>query len=823
MPAAAWILPRLRGRGTTRSVGEGAQTGPLPKGERRRMNILERYQAMDYAAAPEARNEADAWIAGRDFSKSLFIGGEWRAAAGGKTFDTSNPASGKLLAKVSDAGAADIDAAVTACAKALPKWSAASGYQRAKVLYAIGRAMQRHQRLFAVLESLNNGKPIRESRDIDVPLAIRHFLHHAGWAQSLMKEFPGAKPAGVVGQIIPWNFPLLMLAWKIAPALAAGCTVVLKPAEFTPLTAILFAEICARAGVPKGVVNIVTGGPEAGAAIVNHAGVQKIAFTGSSEVGKIIRKATAGSGKKLSLELGGKSAFVVFDDADLDSAVEGLVDGIWFNQGQVCCAGSRLLVQEGVAEAMVAKVKARMGRLIVGAPLDKNTDIGPLVDRTQLDRVRGLLEAGAAQGAQCWQPDSALPATGYFHLPTLATNIAPANILAQEEVFGPVLAVMTFRNTEEAVELANNTRYGLAASVWSENINLALHVAPQLKAGVVWINGTNMFDAACGFGGYRESGFGREGGREGMREYLSWPLPFGSAVKPAAEAKAVDTGEGGGIDRTPKLFIGGKQVRPDGGYSFAILDRKGKLAGEAGLGNRKDIRDAVAAARACKAWPDATAYNRSQVLYFLAENLSARAEEFTARIAALTGASARAAAAEVDRSVECLFFHAGVADKFEGVAHQPPARAVTLALNEPVGVIGIVPGDDAPLLGFVSMLAPALAMGNTVVAVPSQRHVLVATDLYQVIEYSDVPAGAINIVTGRTAELAGVLAKHDDVDGLWLVADADTCAKAEADSIGNLKRVWTSGGRSLDWPPLDGETFLHRAVEVKNVWVPYGD
>ena len=290
------------------------------------------------------------------------------------------PSTGKLLAKVADAGDADVDAAVAAARKALPKWSAASGYQRAKVLYAIGRAMQRHQRLFAVLESIDNGKPIRESRDIDVPLAIRHFLHHAGWAQALDREFPDHKPAGVVGQIIPWNFPLLMLAWKIAPALAAGCTVVLKPAEFTPLTAILFAEICERAGVPKGVVNIVPGGPGAGAAIVNHPGVDKIAFTGSSEVGKIIRKATAGTGKKLSLELGGKSAFIVFEDADLDSAVEGLVDGIWFNQGQVCCAGSRLLVQEGIADAFIAKVKTRMSRLRVGSPLDKNTDIGPLVD-----------------------------------------------------------------------------------------------------------------------------------------------------------------------------------------------------------------------------------------------------------------------------------------------------------------------------------------------------------------------------------------------------------------------------------------------------------
>jgi aldehyde dehydrogenase (NAD+) len=791
------------------------------------MNILERYHAMEYGPAPEARNEADAWLATRDFSKSLFIDGAWKSAASGKTFDTSEPSSGKLLAKISDAGAADIDAAVAAAAKALPKWSASSGYARAKVLYAVGRAMQRHQRLFAVLESIDNGKPIRESRDIDVPLAIRHFIHHAGWAQTLEKDFPDHKPVGVVGQVIPWNFPLLMLAWKIAPALAAGCTVVLKPAEFTPLTAILFAEICERAGVPKGVVNIVQGGPEAGAAIVNHPGVQKIAFTGSSEVGKIIRKATAGSGKKLSLELGGKSAFIVFEDADLDSAVEGLVDGIWFNQGQVCCAGSRLLVQEGIAEALIAKVKVRMSRLRVGSPLDKNTDIGPLVDRTQLDRVKGLIAEGAKQGAVCWQPDATLPSSGYYHLPTLATAVSPANILAQEEVFGPVLATMSFRNTEEAIELANNTRYGLAASVWSENINLALHVAPQLKAGVVWVNGTNMFDAACGFGGYRESGFGREGGREGMFEYLAVKLPVGPAIKPAAAGptQPVEQADGTAIDRTAKLFIGGKQVRPDGNYSLAVATAKGKLAGEVGLGNRKDIRDAVAAARACKAWPDATAFNRSQVLYYLAENLSGRAEEFAARLVQLTGAAAKAAREEVEQSIERLFLYAGLADKFEGRVHQAPARVVTLALHEPVGVVGIVAPDNQPLLGFISLVAPALAMGNTVVAVPSERHPLLATDLYQVIEYSDIPAGAINIVTGRSAELAGVLAKHDDVDGLWVFADADTCAKAEADSIGNLKRVWTGNGRTLDWSSEEaaGGAFLRRAIEVKNVWVPYGD
>ncbi len=619
-----------------------------------------------------------------------------------------------------------------------------------------------------------------------------------------------------------------MLAWKIAPALAAGCTVVLKPAELTPLTAILFAEICERAGVPAGVVNIVQGGPETGAAITAHDGIDKIAFTGSSEVGKIIRKATAGSGKKLSLELGGKSAFIVFEDADLDSAVEGLVDGIWFNQGQVCCAGSRLLVQESIADKFIAKVKSRMANLRVGDPLDKNTDIGPLVDRSQLERVRRMVAEGTAQGAVCWQPDCALPEAGYYHLPVLATDLGTSNILAQEEVFGPVLATMTFRSTDEAVQIANNTRYGLAASVWSETVNLALHVAPQLKAGVVWINGTNMFDAACGFGGYRESGFGREGGREGMLEYLAVPKLTGRKIEPAkALGGAGQRGlvETVGPDRTPKLFIGGKQVRPDGNYSMPIFDRKGRQLGEVGLGSRKDIRDAVSAARAAKGWAEATAFNRAQVLYYFAENLAIRADEFAARLTALTGATAKAARAEVEAAIECLFSAAGMADKFEGRVHQPPSRAVTLALHEPVGVLGIVASDDQPLLGLIAMAAPALAMGNTVVAVPSAAHALIATDLYQVIETSDVPSGVFNIVTGKAAELAKVLACHDDVDGLWVVADAATCAVSEGESTGNLKRVWTSAGIAPDWSGWAGmqAQFLQRAVEVKNVWVPYGD
>jgi aldehyde dehydrogenase (NAD+) len=484
-------------------------------------SIPEIFESMAYGPAPEGTAPSHEWLDSHERKFGLFIGGEW-TRAGGDTFPTLNPATGKPLARLTQASAADVDRAVRVARKAQPEWWALGGHARARYLYAIARQVQKHTRFLAVLESLDNGKPIRESRDIDVPLVVRHFYHHAGWAQLMEQELPGRIPVGVIGQIIPWNFPLMMLAWKIAPALAMGNTVVLKPAEFTSLTALRFAELCAEAGLPPGVVNIITGDGRTGADLVAHPGVDKIAFTGSTEVGRIIRAATAGSGKKLSLELGGKSPFIVFSDADLDSVVEGVVDAIWFNQGQVCCAGSRILVQEGLADRLTAKLKERMETLRVGDPLDKAVDMGAIIAPVQLQKIQELVRRGEEEGASLWQPSWSCPQDGWFYPPTLFTQVSPAATIAQVEIFGPVVVLMTFRTPAEAVELANNTRYGLAASVWSENINLALDIAPQLKAGTVWINCTNVFDAASGFGGYRESGFGREGGREGLREYVRW-------------------------------------------------------------------------------------------------------------------------------------------------------------------------------------------------------------------------------------------------------------------------------------------------------------
>jgi aldehyde dehydrogenase (NAD+) len=484
------------------------------------MSIAEILDHIDYGPAPESDAEARAWLKKRAAGTGLFIGGDWRKPESGAYFDTSNPATGEVLAAVAQAGEADVDAAVKAARKAQPGWARLPGHERATHLYAIARLIQRHSRLFAVLEALDNGKPIRETRDIDVPLVARHFYYHAGWAELMDVELRDRAPVGVCGQIIPWNFPLLMLAWKIAPAIALGNTTILKPAEFTPLSALLFAEICQMAGLPKGVVNIVTGDGATGELIVRHPGIDKIAFTGSTEVGRRIREATAGSGKSLTLELGGKSPFIVFDDADLDSAVEGVVDAIWFNQGQVCCAGSRLLLQEGVHDEFVEKLKVRLESLRVGPPLDKAIDIGAIVAPVQLQRIESLVRQGVEEGATLFQSHTPLPASGCFYPPTLMTNVHPASTVARVEIFGPVAVAMSFRTPEEAVALANNTEYGLAASIWSESINLALDVAPKVKAGVIWVNSTILFDAASGFGGYKESGYGREGGMHGLHAYV---------------------------------------------------------------------------------------------------------------------------------------------------------------------------------------------------------------------------------------------------------------------------------------------------------------
>ncbi len=813
------------------------------------MNVAEIFNTMDYGPAPESPETANAWLDSHNHQFDLFINNTWQAPTKPAYLDVQNPASSQLLAKVAIAGETEIDQAVAAARQAFTTWSQTTGHIRARYLYAVARNIQKHARLFSVLESMDNGKPIRESRDIDIPLVVRHFYHHAGWAQLMQTELGGYQPVGVVGQIIPWNFPLLMLAWKIAPALAMGNTVVLKPAPYTPLTALLFAEIVAESGLPPGVINIITGDDETGALLVAHPDIDKIAFTGSTPVGRILRRVTAGTGKRLSLELGGKSPFVVFDSADQDAAVEGLVDAIWFNQGQVCCAGSRLLVQENIADRFLEKVRRRMARLRTGDSLDKGIDLGAVVDPVQYETIDRWVKLGIEEGADIFQPDTSLPTVGCFYPPTLLTNVSPASTVAREEIFGPVLVAMTFRTPAEAIELANNTRYGLAASVWSENINLSLEAAHKIKAGTIWINSTNLFDAASGFGGYRESGYGREGGKEGLMEYVRpiWQKRPRPEVTPPSERdqgtpdiKAWSRATPGyprplnsisnangfpPVDRTTKMYIGGKQKRPDSNYSRPVLSPDGHEIGQIGDGNRKDIRDAVEAAHAAKGWADRSPYNRAQILYYIAENLAIRGDEFSRRLCSMTGCSPEDAQREIDLSIERLFIYAAWADKYGGTVQETPLSGLVAAFHDYLGVIGIACPDDSPLLAFISLLAPAIARGNTVTIIPSEKYPLCATDFYQILETSDLPPGVINIVTGTRDHLIKILVEHEDVDAVWYFGSADGSYYVELLSVANLKRTWVNYGESRDWADAQqgtGEEFLRASVQVKNIWVPTG-
>jgi len=760
------------------------------------------------------------------------------------TITIINPSTGEPVTELRGAGPDEVAAAVAAALAALPAWRRRPAAERAAPLREIAARLRERGDELAACNARESGKLLGDARGGVAAAAatIEQYAElgplHRGRAlqgDPLAVDTMRREPRGVVAVLAPYNDPVAVGAQGLAAALVTGNTVVFKPSQRKPGCGALLAEVFAAA-LPAGVLTVVQGAAATGRALVAHDDVDKIAFTGSTDVGRAIRVATAGSGKKLSLELGGKSPFIVFDDADLDGVVEGVVDAIWFNQGQVCCAGSRLLVHEGVADRLMAKLRARMEKLRVGNPLDKAVDMGAIVAPVQLERIRTLVEQGAQEGATMWQPSWACPTEGSFYPPTLFTDVHPSSTIAQVEIFGPVLVAMTFRTPSEAVAIANNTPYGLAASVWTENINLALDVAPKIKAGVVWINSTNLFDAAAGFGGYRESGFGREGGREGMWEYLKRDSVSGarssgaSRAAPASpgvtEHRAPSTESLPALDRTPKLYVGGKQTRPDSGYSRRIVGADGRVVGEVGEGNRKDIRNAVEAAhKAAAGWGKSTGHLRAQILYYVAENLAARGAELAARIAAMTGASASEAAAEVEASVSRLFTYGAWADKYDGQAHQVPIRGVALAMHEPIGVLGVVCGDASPLLGLVSLVAPAIATGNTTVVVPSERFPLAATDFYSVLDTSDVPGGVVNIVTGPRDQLAQVLAEHDDVEGVWYVGSREGVTAVERASASNMKRTWATWTEP-DWSdPVEGEgrEFLRAATQVKNVWIPWGE
>ena len=783
-------------------------------------NIIKNFKNIKYGPAPEDAKDVLEWIKNLSSPNKLYINGKWTLSKSSKKLQAINPSTNSKLFKLVVSSKNDVDSAVIAANKAYPKWSKLTSYKRSQYLYALARLIQKHTRFLSVLESIDNGKPIRETRDIDIPLVARHFYYHAGWAA---KSKDSIKSLGVVGQIIPWNFPLLMLAWKIAPAIACGNTVVLKPAEYTSLTALFFAELCMKAKLPNGVINIVTGDGSTGQHITNHPLIRKIAFTGSTEVGKKIITSTSHTNKKLTMELGGKSPFIVFEDADLDSAVEGVVDAIWFNQGQVCCAGSRLLVQESIEKKFIKKLKQRMEKLRVGNPLDKSIDIGAIVAPVQLKKIDRLVKKGVKEGAKLWQPSWSCPKEGLFYPPSLFTNVTPASYIAQIEIFGPVLTSLTFRTPSEAVAIANNTPYGLAASIWSENINLALDVAPKVKAGVIWINSTNLFDAACGFGGFKESGFGREGGSEGIRAYTKVVLPLIKRSKRINKKIKISLPM---IDRTPKLYIGGKQKRPDGGYSFPLNAVNNSFICDIAQANRKDVRDSVEIAAKSFA-KQLSNFNRSQILFYLAENLQQREKTFVDLLVALSGSSSVNASKEFSQSCERLFYYAAMADKFEGNVHNPPMRGLTLAMKEPLGVIASILSDDSPLLNLVTVMGSVFSTGNTNIIVPGQKTSLIATELYQVLDTSDVPGGYVNILTAKENDLNETLSQHENIEGIWYFgADRTQRSDIVKNTTSNIKRYWCPEEKHIDWVNTSEEflnEFLYQSTQVKNIWIPYGE
>ncbi|XP_065053435.1 aldehyde dehydrogenase family 16 member A1-like [Rhopilema esculentum] len=831
----------------TMNIDVGAESGApaakLAKKETSKIGTI--FNSLDYGPAPESAEIAKRWIASHNGLLGHFIDGKWVKPEGRKRYDSFIPATGEKLSSTIQGEKEDLDQAVAAAKKAFKDWSNLSPHKRARHIYSIARHVQKHIRLIAVLESLDNGKSIRETRDADTQIVARHLYHHAGWAELMETEMKGWSPIGVIGGIVPWNFPLMLLCWKVCPALAMGNTVVLKPASYTRLSALLFADICSEAGLPPGVFNVVTGPGSFGSLLATHPDVDKVAFTGSTEVGMILRKLTAGSGKKLSLELGGKSPVVVFDSADLDSAVEGIVQAIWFNQGQVCSAGSRLLVQETVAEQLIDKVKERMKHLRLGHSLDKCIDMGPIVDESQRKSIDEFVQHAKSEGAEVYQACASMPKTGCFYPPTLVTNVSTTSRIVMEEVFGPVLTVMTFRTAKEAISLANNTRYGLGASVWSEKIGLAMEVACNIKAGTVWINNHNLFDAASGFGGYKESGYGRDGGKEGLYEYVkpSWQKRarpnvesydikhFGPASSPPvlnaneslpANANSVDPK----VDRTHKLFVAGKQKRPDANYSRTILNKDGRIIGQVGDGNRKDIRDAVeAAAGALSGWSKRTGHNKAQIIYYVAENLELRQSEIANRLQEEVGCDFEDAQKQVTASIQRLFHWAAYADKYGGSVQETQQYGTVLRVHEPVGVLAIACPDESPLLSFISLLGPAIARGNTIVIVPSEKYPLSSMDVCQVFETSDVPPGVVNVVTGSRDHLTKTLTEHQNVNAVWYFGSAEGSKFVEATSAFNIKRTWVNYGESRDWFDQQqgaGEEFLIRSVECKNVWIPMG-
>ncbi|XP_063157218.1 aldehyde dehydrogenase family 16 member A1 isoform X3 [Candoia aspera] len=794
------------------------------------------------------------WLESHGRKFGHFIDGKWLKPDGQETCTVRNPTTGEPLATTIQGTGEDVNKAVTAAKKAFESWSQLPGHVRARHLYNVARTIQKHQRLLSLLESLDSGRLIRETQEADLPLVVRHFYHHAGWAQLMEVEMKGWKPLGVVAILTPRSFPLLTLTWKLCSALAMGNTTILKPASSTRVAALFLAEACAQAGLPPGVLNVITGNQGLGEALAFHPDIAKVAFAGTAEVGRCLRRATAGSGKKLCLQLGGKSPFIVFDSADLDSAVDALVDAIWLNRGQVHSAGSQLFLQESIAKDFIQRLKRRMGQLRLGDSLDKTTDLGPLASEKERNVLESLVAEARAEGAEIFQAWASLPSSRLFYPPTLITGVYTTSRCVREEIFGPVLVSLTFRTAKEAVALGNSSPHGLIASVWTEVLPLALEVAHSLQVGTVWINSHNMLDAASAFGGYKESGYGRNGGKEGLYEYVrpTWEIqPHPSAVD--LNYKTSATSRGGGlplipgdkkapcsivselkgnipssVDRTYKLYYGGAQKRPDSMSSQAVLDYVGKAVACVADGNVKDIHNAVQAAhKAAPGWAKQTAHARAQILYYLAENLELRRAEIASQLESLTGTEKEKALLEVDLSVQRLFYWAAYSDKYGGTVQETTLYGASVLFREPLGVVGIACPDEQPLLSFVSLFAPAVTRGNCVVIIPSERYPLLALDLYQVLDTSDIPAGVVNIISGSRDHLSQSLAEHQDIQAMWYFGSKAGSALVEWASAGNLKRTWVNyGAETRCWSDPqqgEGEEFLYQATQCKSVWMPMGD
>lgn len=805
-------------------------------------SVSELMKTLEYGPAPEDRSAADKWIADHNGKFGHFIDNQWVHPEGRTYKQSIAPKDYGVLCETIDGTAEDADVAMQSSHQAQREWAALSGFERSKHLYNIARLVQKHSRLFDVVEALDNGKTMRESRDADIPTVIRWLYHYAGWAQLMDTEMPGYAPVGVVCGIVPWNFPLMLLVWKLAPALAMGNTIVVKPATYTCLSALLFAEVCAEAGLPPGVFNLLTGGGVMGSAMAAHPLADKVSFTGSTRVGQLLRRLVAGSGKKMSLELGGKSANIIFDSADLDAAVEGVIDGIYFNQGQVCSAGSRILIQDSVYDEVIAKLKRRMSKLRVGDSLDKCMDMGPVVDQSQVTTIEEYIQSARDEGCTVFQACEVIPplSKGFFIPPTLILDCEMTHRVVQEEIFGPVAVVLRFRTQKEAIAIANQSCYGLGGGVWTEKSALAFETALMIKTGTVWINCYNVFDAAAGFGGYKESGFGRDGGKECLYDNAkpAWQKrahPVIDEAKAQAFGKITPSGPtvtgvpstSAQIDHTVKFYIGGKQKRPDAPYSRAVYSPSGAFVGQVGEGARKDVRDAVEAAHAAAdGWGKRAAFNRAQICYYIAENLQFRRAEFSGMLQAMTGRDMMSCEMEVDLSIQRLFYWAGYSDKHGGTIQETAFYGVTAKVHEPVGVVAILCPDDAPLLGFVSLFAPAVTRSNTLVIVPSEKHPLCAMLLYQVFETSDLPAGVVNIITGSRDHLAGHLVDHRDVQAIWYFGSAEGSKAVEYRSADNVKRTWVNYGETRDWAsPAQGQgvEFLHHSIQVKNIWLPIGE